>query len=108
MIEGGRIVSVGPAGKLKLPKSARVIDYAGKTVLPGLISDHSHFGQMDGTQQVVPSAPVQKFRPDFSCRIDGSCYFNRFPRPMQTRRVPHSRVMRVGLGFPARFRPYVP
>jgi imidazolonepropionase-like amidohydrolase len=49
VIEGSRIVSVGPLGKLKWPKSARVIDYAGKTVLPGLISDHSHVGQIDGT-----------------------------------------------------------
>jgi hypothetical protein len=31
VIEGSRIVSVGPLGKLKWPKSARVIDYAGKT-----------------------------------------------------------------------------
>jgi imidazolonepropionase-like amidohydrolase len=49
VIEGGRIVSVGPVGKMKWPKSARVIDYAAKTVLPGLISDHSHVGQIDGT-----------------------------------------------------------
>jgi imidazolonepropionase-like amidohydrolase len=49
VIEGSRIVCVGPADKLKWPKSARVIDYAGKTVLPGLISDHSHVGQIDGT-----------------------------------------------------------
>src|SRR5277367_4970217 len=49
VIEAGRIVSVGSVGKLKWPKSAPVIDYAGKTLLPGLISDQSHVGQIDGT-----------------------------------------------------------
>jgi cytosine/adenosine deaminase-related metal-dependent hydrolase len=48
VIEGPRIVSVGPANKLHWPKSARLINYSGKTVLPGLISDHSHVGQVDG------------------------------------------------------------
>jgi imidazolonepropionase-like amidohydrolase len=49
VIEGGRIDSVGPAGEARWPKSARVIDCRGKTVLPGLISGHSHVGQVDGT-----------------------------------------------------------
>ncbi len=50
VIEGPRIVSVGPANKLHWPKSARLINYSGKTVLPGLISDHSHVGQVDGVK----------------------------------------------------------
>jgi imidazolonepropionase-like amidohydrolase len=48
VIEGDRIVSLGPADKLNWPKSAQVINYRNKTVLPGLISDHSHVGQVDG------------------------------------------------------------
>lgn len=49
VIEGDRIVSVGPVKKARWPTSARIIDYGGKSVLPGLISDHSHVGQVDGT-----------------------------------------------------------
>jgi imidazolonepropionase-like amidohydrolase len=49
VIKGNRIVAVGLAEKVPWPKSARVIDYGGKTVVPGLISDHSHVGQVDGT-----------------------------------------------------------
>lgn len=48
VIEGDRIVSLGPADKLHWPKSAKVINYRNKTVLPGIISDHSHVGQVDG------------------------------------------------------------
>ncbi len=48
VIKGERIVAIGPVEKVPRPKSARVIDYGGKTVVPGLISDHSHVGQVDG------------------------------------------------------------
>jgi imidazolonepropionase-like amidohydrolase len=40
--EGARLVSVGPAGKVRLPRGARRIDLAGLTVLPGLIDCHVH------------------------------------------------------------------
>ena len=48
VIERDRIVSLGPADKLHWPKSSQIISYRNKTVLPGLISDHSHVGQVDG------------------------------------------------------------
>ncbi|MCY1043038.1 amidohydrolase family protein [Corallococcus sp. bb12-1] len=48
VVRDGRIVSVGPADKAKVPKGAEIIDFAGKTLLPGLISDHSHVGQTVG------------------------------------------------------------
>ncbi len=49
VIEGDRIIFVGPVDKTHWPKSARVIEYSGKSVLPGLISDHSHVGQVNGS-----------------------------------------------------------
>ena len=49
VMEGERIAKVGHKGDFdKLPR-AHLIDMAGKTVLPGLISDHSHLGLVDGT-----------------------------------------------------------
>jgi len=48
VIKGDRIVAVGPVEKVPPSKSARILDYGGKTVVPGLISDHSHVGQVDG------------------------------------------------------------
>jgi imidazolonepropionase-like amidohydrolase len=48
LIDGDRIQAAGPSDKVPLPESARVIDYTGKTALPGLISDHSHVGLIDG------------------------------------------------------------
>jgi imidazolonepropionase-like amidohydrolase len=44
VIEGEKIVAVGPAPATKIPDGARVIRAAGKWILPGLINLHSHFG----------------------------------------------------------------
>lgn len=42
LIEGDRIKEVGPAGQVKVPEGAEVIDLSGFTVLPGLIDCHTH------------------------------------------------------------------
>jgi imidazolonepropionase-like amidohydrolase len=44
VIRDGRIVAVGPAAAIPAPSGAEVIDYSGKTIIPGLISNHSHVG----------------------------------------------------------------
>jgi imidazolonepropionase-like amidohydrolase len=50
VIEGERIAAVVPAtGHLARP-TANIVNLAGKTLLPGLISDHSHLGMTDGTK----------------------------------------------------------
>ena len=40
VVRGNRIVSVGPRGSA--PADARVIDVAGKTIVPGFVDTHSH------------------------------------------------------------------
>lgn len=42
VIEGERIVAVGPAASVKVPADATVIDLGTSTVLPGLIDCHTH------------------------------------------------------------------
>ncbi|WP_165250093.1 amidohydrolase family protein [Paludisphaera soli] len=44
---GGRILAAGPSGTA-IPDGATVRDLRGKTVVPGLISLHSHVGQVRG------------------------------------------------------------
>lgn len=48
VIANGRINAVGPADKVQVPAGAEVFDLKGKTVIPGLISNHSHVGVVDG------------------------------------------------------------
>jgi imidazolonepropionase-like amidohydrolase len=48
VIRDVRIVAIGPAGSTIAPADAEVIDYSGKTIIPGLISAHSHVGIYNG------------------------------------------------------------
>ncbi len=49
-IQGGRIVSVGiqPEKEPIFPPGAQIIDVHGQTIIPGLISAHSHLGLVKG------------------------------------------------------------
>ena len=42
LIEGNRIVEVGPASEVTIPADATVIDTSGRTMLPGLMDLHVH------------------------------------------------------------------
>ena len=44
VIENGKIVAVGPASSVKVPKDARVIDVKGMTVYPGIIDSETQLG----------------------------------------------------------------
>jgi imidazolonepropionase-like amidohydrolase len=42
VVRGDRIEAAGPAGEVKVPEGARVIDLPGMTLIPGLIDLHTH------------------------------------------------------------------
>jgi imidazolonepropionase-like amidohydrolase len=44
VIREGKILAVGPAGKVEIPAGTRIIETAGKTIAPGLVDAHSHIG----------------------------------------------------------------
>jgi len=49
LIEGNRIVAVGPASSIQVPSSVRRIDVKGKTIMPGIVDVHGHVGgESDG------------------------------------------------------------
>ncbi len=55
LLKGDRIVDVMPAGRARLATTARVIDGAGKYVIPGLWDMHAHlFMQFDPIRQQLP------------------------------------------------------
>jgi hypothetical protein len=47
VIENGKIVAAGPGTQIKIPKHAKIIDAAGKFILPGLWDMHAHFEQVE-------------------------------------------------------------
>ena len=42
LIEGDRIIAIGPSGSVRVPATAEVLDLSGQTVIPGLIGLHDH------------------------------------------------------------------
>jgi Tol biopolymer transport system component/imidazolonepropionase-like amidohydrolase len=48
VVEENRIVAVGPAGQVQVPSGAHVVDATGKTIMPGLVDAHAHFGSAGG------------------------------------------------------------
>lgn len=52
VLNGNRIEAVGPRAAVSVPAGTKVIDAAGKTIMPGLIDIHWH-GSM-GSDQIIP------------------------------------------------------
>jgi hypothetical protein len=46
VVTDDRISAIGPSGSVNIPAGARVIDVAGRTIIPGLIDAHAHIRGM--------------------------------------------------------------
>jgi imidazolonepropionase-like amidohydrolase/Tol biopolymer transport system component len=42
VVDGNRIVAVGPNGSVAIPRDAQRVDVSGKTIIPGFIDAHAH------------------------------------------------------------------
>ena len=51
VVENGKIAAVGERSSVRVPAGARVIEVAGRHVIPGLIDNHSHIGRKQGGRQ---------------------------------------------------------
>jgi imidazolonepropionase-like amidohydrolase len=67
VIQGGKILAVGEAGKVTIPPGAKIQDAAGKVIMPGIVDSHSHIGIMgnpvvadsqDGNESTGPVQPA--------------------------------------------------
>jgi imidazolonepropionase-like amidohydrolase len=58
IIQGDRIVEVGPEGSVKIPAGAQEIDLTTGTVLPGLIEGHNHMFKVEDHPGAGPFASV--------------------------------------------------
>jgi imidazolonepropionase-like amidohydrolase len=47
LVQGGRIVAVGPSAQVKVPAGAVKIDATGKYIVPGLWDMHAHYEQVE-------------------------------------------------------------
>jgi imidazolonepropionase-like amidohydrolase len=47
-LDGDKITAIGTADQIQIPQGAQVVHAQGKTIIPGLISAHSHLGLCEG------------------------------------------------------------
>ncbi|HEX6851100.1 MAG TPA: amidohydrolase family protein [Candidatus Polarisedimenticolaceae bacterium] len=78
VIDGAKIVAVGPEGSTSIPAGARRVDLSGKTLIPGLVDTHSHVGGVAGADGSAPIQPdvsvgdsVNPFDPGFRRVVAG-------------------------------------
>jgi Tol biopolymer transport system component/imidazolonepropionase-like amidohydrolase len=48
VIDGNRVSAVGASDEIAMPSGAKVVDVAGKTIIPGLVDAHAHGSQGQG------------------------------------------------------------
>ncbi len=63
LLQGDRIVRVGPRARTKLPKGTTILDATGKWIVPGLIDAHVHFFQSGGLYTRPDSFDFSSTRP---------------------------------------------
>ncbi|MDT0689166.1 amidohydrolase family protein [Salegentibacter sp. F188] len=44
VIKGNKIVAIGPSEEINVPKTAKIYDASGKTIMPGMVDAHAHIG----------------------------------------------------------------
>jgi imidazolonepropionase-like amidohydrolase len=54
VFDGDKITAIGPADQIQIPQGAQVVNAQGKTIIPGLISAHSHLGLCEGALGPMP------------------------------------------------------
>jgi imidazolonepropionase-like amidohydrolase len=54
LIQGGKVVAIGPADRVKIPAGAEVVDATGKVVMPGLVDSHSHIADAEWNDKASP------------------------------------------------------
>lgn len=71
VVVGGRIAEVGPSDRVRVPRGARVVDLAGKVLMPGFVDTHSHVGGGWGADSSAPIQPDVRVVDSIDCRNPG-------------------------------------
>jgi imidazolonepropionase-like amidohydrolase len=92
LLQGGKVLKVGLAAAVAIPKGARVVRAEGKTVLPGLWDMHAHFQQAEWGPAYL-AAGVTTVR---DCGNEFS-YINAVQRAIDTGQGVGPRILKAGI-----------
>ncbi|MBL8820612.1 MAG: amidohydrolase family protein [Planctomyces sp.] len=71
LIEGSRIIAIGPRDQVVIPADAETIDCTGKVLMPGLICTHSHIGGVGAADSSGPIQPGVRVGDSINVRDSG-------------------------------------
>lgn len=71
VMQGGKILAIGPADSTAIPNGAERIDVKGKVLMPGLIDTHSHVGGGWGADGSTPIQPEVRVLDSINVRDSG-------------------------------------
>ncbi|HKD99636.1 MAG TPA: amidohydrolase family protein [Planctomycetota bacterium] len=71
VVQGGKVVAVGPAATTSIPAGAETRDVAGKVIFPGIVDTHSHIGGGSGADGSVPIQPDVRILDSINARDPG-------------------------------------
>ena len=57
LVQNGKIAAVGDARTVRLASTVKIVDAAGKVIMPGLVDSHSHIGDGSGGDGSSPIQP---------------------------------------------------
>jgi imidazolonepropionase-like amidohydrolase len=66
VVQGGKIVAVGPRAAVQVPAGAGIVDLSGKVVMPGLVDSHSHIGGGSGGDATAALHPDVRILDSFN------------------------------------------
>ncbi len=66
VVQGGRILAVGPSATVSVPRGAERVDVRGRTLIPGLVDTHSHIGGGDGGDRSAALHPDVRLLDSFN------------------------------------------
>lgn len=71
VIDEGKIVAVGAADDVRIPRGAEVVDVTGQVIVPGFVDTHSHIGEPAGADRSSPIQPEARVLDSLNVRDAG-------------------------------------
>jgi imidazolonepropionase-like amidohydrolase len=71
VVRDDKILAVGAAGSVRIPRGATTVDVSGTVIVPGLVDSHSHIGEVAGADESAPIQPEARVLDSINIRDAG-------------------------------------
>lgn len=71
VIRDGKVLAVGDADSVRIPRNSTNVDVTGSVIVPGLVDSHSHIGEVAGADASAPIQPEARVLDSINIRDAG-------------------------------------